>query len=106
MFLRGVAVGTVFLPMQTGIYTNVSQAHLSRATSVFNTQRQAAPAFGIAITTTVLAMSEPVGGLGPESGGLGLGAFRWAFLAAALLFVPAILFSLRVRADDAAATRA
>ena len=106
MFLRGVAVGTVFLPMQTGIYTNVSQVHLSRATSVFNTQRQAAPAFGIAITTTVLAMSEPVGGLGPESGGLGLGAFRWAFLAAALLFVPAILFSLRVRADDAAATRA
>ena len=65
-------------------------------------QRQAAPAFGIAITTTVLAMSKPVGGLGPGSGGLGLGAWL-GILAAALLFVPAILFSLRVRADDAAA---
>ena len=106
MFLRGTSVGTVFLPMQTGIYTNIAQAQLSRATSVFNTQRQAAPAFGIAITTTVLAMAEPSIGLGPESGGDGLGAFRWAFLASALLFVPAIALSLLVRSDDAKATRA
>ncbi len=105
MLLRGIAVGTVFLPMQTGIYTNIESAQLSRATSVFNTQRQAAPAFGIAITTTVLAMAEPEIGLGPESGGAGLGAFRWSFLACALLFVPAVLLSFRVRSDDAAVTR-
>ena len=105
MFLRGVSVGTVFLPMQTAIYTNIEQAQLSRATSVFNTQRQAAPAFGIAITTTVLAMAEPAIGLGPESGGAGLGAFRWAFLASAVLFVPAVWFSSKVRSDDAIVTR-
>ena len=51
-------------------------------------------------------MAEPSIGLGPESGGAGLGAFRWSFLVAALLFVPAFLLSLLVRSDDAAATRA
>ncbi len=106
MFCRGVSVGTVFLPMQTAIYSNIDNAQLSRATAVFNTQRQAAPAFGIAITTTALAMAEPAIGLGPESGGPGLGAFRWAFLAATLLFVPAVWFATKVRTEDGAATRA
>jgi EmrB/QacA subfamily drug resistance transporter len=105
MFLRGVSVGTVFLPMQTAIYTNIDDAQLSRATSVFNTQRQAAPALGIAITTTALAMAEPSVGLGPEAGGLALGAFRWSFLASALLFVPAVWFATKIRSDDAAVTR-
>ncbi|MEM9468171.1 MAG: DHA2 family efflux MFS transporter permease subunit, partial [Actinomycetota bacterium] len=31
MFLRGVSVGTVFLPMQTAIYSNIADAQLSRA---------------------------------------------------------------------------
>ena len=61
MFLRGVAVGTVFLPMQAGIYTNVSQAHLSRGYLGVQYPTPSRPGFGIAITTTVLAMSEPVG---------------------------------------------
>lgn len=105
MFMRGISVGTVFLPMQTAIYTNITQQQLSRATSVFNTQRQAAPALGIAITTTVLALQEPAVGLGPESAGAGLAAFRWAFAASALLFIPAVVLSWWIRSDDAAVTR-
>lgn len=105
MFGRGVSVGAVFLPMQTAIYSNIDNAHLSRATAVFNTQRQAAPALGIAIATTALAMAEPSLGLGPDAGAEGLGAFRWAFLASTLLFVPAVWFSTKVRTADGAATR-
>ncbi|MEO0493853.1 MAG: MDR family MFS transporter [Actinomycetota bacterium] len=105
MFVRGISVGAVFLPIQTAIYTNIDTPQLARATSVFNTQRQAAPAFGIAITTTVLATAEPMLGLGADGGGLALGAYRWSFAASALLFVPALIVAFWVRADDAAVTR-
>ncbi len=105
MFLRGISVGAVFLPMQTAIYTNIPMPQLSRATAVFNTQRQAAPAFGIALTTTTLAFAAPSVGLGPDSGMAGLAAYRWAILVAALLLVPAMVMSLFIRSDDAGVTR-
>jgi len=105
MFLRGVSVGAVFLPMQTAIYTNIPMAQLARATAVFNTQRQAAPAFGIALTTTTLASVAPAVGLGPDSGAAGLAAYRWSILVAALLLLPALALSFLIRSDDAGVTR-
>jgi len=105
MFIRGLGMGTSFLPMQTAAYARVSLADTAKATSLFNTQRQAASAVGIAIAATVLAGMAPEIGLGPESGTEGLDAFRAAFLACGLIFLPAIGVALLIKDEDAAETR-
>lgn len=104
MFVRGLGMGTSFLPMQTAAYAQVSMADTAKATSLFNTQRQAANAVGVAVAATVLAAMAPAVGLGPESGTEGLDAFRAAFLACGLMFLPAIFVALRIRDEDAAET--
>jgi hypothetical protein len=98
-------MGTSFLPMQTAAYARVSLADTAKATSLFNTQRQAASAVGIAIAATVLAAMAPEIGLGPESGTEGLDAFRAAFLACGLIFLPATGVALLIKDEDAAETR-
>ena len=105
MFVRGLGMGTSFLPMQTAVYARISLADTAKASSLFNTQRQAANAVGVAVAATVLAAVAPRVGLGPESGAEGLDAFRAAFLACGLMFLPAIGISLLVKDEDAAETR-
>ncbi len=105
MFLRGVSMGACFLAVQAAVYADVSVADTGKATSLFNTQRQASSAVGIAIVATVLTAMAPLGGVGPESGTEGLAAFRGAFLAAGLLLLPSVIASMFVRDEDASATR-
>lgn len=105
MFLRGVAVGTAFLTQQTATYARISLPDMAKATSLFNSQRQAANAVGVAVAATALAATAPAIGLGPESGAEGLDAFRAAFLATGLMMVPGIAISLLIRDEDAAGTR-
>lgn len=105
MFVRGLGVGACFLALQTAAYARVSLADTAKATSLFNTQRQASNALGIAAAATVLAALAPGVGLGPESGTDGLDAFRGAFLTCGLMFLPAVFLSRLVRDQDAAATR-
>ena len=52
--LRGAAVGLVFVSIQTAVYATVSNADTGRATSLFNTQRQIAFAFGVALAASVI----------------------------------------------------
>jgi EmrB/QacA subfamily drug resistance transporter len=104
MLVRGVGMGASFLPMQTAAFAQVSLADTARATSLFNAQRQASNAVGVAVAATVLAAMAPSVGLGPESGSEGLDAFRAAFLACGLMFLPAVFVALKVRDEDAAET--
>ena len=104
MFVRGIGMGTSFLSMQTAAYARVSISDTAKATSIFNTQRQAANAVGVAVAATVLAAMAPEVGLGPESGPDGLNAFRGAFLACGLMFLPAVFVALFIRDSDAAET--
>ena len=104
MFVRGIGMGTSFLSMQTAAYARVSLADTAKATSIFNTQRQAASAIGVAVAATVLAAMAPEIGLGPESGTDGLTAFRAAFLACGLMFLPAVFVALLIHDADAAET--
>jgi MFS family permease len=105
MFARGFAMGVTFLPTQTAAYARISHSDTAKATSLFNTQRQASTAVGVAIAATVLAAMAPATGLGPESATEGLDAFRGAFLACGLMFVPGIVVSLFIHDEDAAETR-
>ncbi|MEZ5295186.1 MAG: DHA2 family efflux MFS transporter permease subunit [Ilumatobacteraceae bacterium] len=103
-FARGVAMGFVFIAIQTSVYATVSIADTARATSVFNTQRQVAYAAGAALGATVLTsglqdLSESAPAIDR------LPPYQWAFLAVGLVMLPAVATSRRIRDDDVAATR-
>lgn len=103
-FARGLAMGFVFLAIQTSVYATVSIADTARASSVFNTQRQVAYASGAALGATVLTS-----GLQdlPDSAPLvdRLPSYQWAFLAVGLVMLPAVLTARWIRDEDVAATR-
>lgn len=94
---RGLSVGFLFVTIQTIAYATTSLADTGRAVSIFTTQRQLATALGTAIVATSLTSALDVG--------WGLNAYRAAFAVGALLFVPAIVWSLTVRESDVANTR-
>lgn len=103
-FARGLAVGMVFVSIQTAVYASISNADTGRATSLFNTQRQFASASGVAVAATVLAAS--LGGLTDAAPAAErLAAHQHSFLAVGLIMVPAIFVSLGIHDDDVAATR-
>ncbi len=105
-FFRGVAIGLVFVTIQTATYARISNEDTARATTLFAVQRQSANAIGVAIAATVLASLAPTAGLSAAaSAAEGLSAYRTAFVAIALLFVPGIIASWFIRDADAAATR-
>jgi EmrB/QacA subfamily drug resistance transporter len=104
-FMRGAAVGMVFVSIQTAVYATVSIADTGRAASVFNTQRQISFAIGVALAASVIAAK--VSSVGGDSAPAidRLPAYQWGFLAMGILMLPAALASWFVRDSDVAATR-
>lgn len=101
---RGLAIGLVFVSIQTGVYATTSHADTGRATSLFNTQRQVSYALGTALAATVLAAG--LGGLGDDAPPAErLAAHQWAFLAVGLVMVPGVVVARWIRDDDVAGTR-
>lgn len=98
MFARGLGLGFAFIAIQTAVYAQTSVEDTAQATTIFSANRQAAPAFGVAITAAVLA------GVATDSAAPQLGAYQAAFWVSALLFVPALIAVWWVRDEDAAAT--
>lgn len=93
---RGLTIGFMFVAIQTASYATTSMADTGRAVSIFSTQRQLASALGVALVATVLTSSLNLD--------LGLGAYRVAFGVSALMFLPAVLWSLTIRSEDVANT--
>ncbi len=96
-FGRGLAMGFLFVSLQTVAYATTSHDDTGRAVSIFTTQRQVALAVGTAVVATTLTTALNLD--------LGLTAFRIAFGLGALMFVPAFLISFQVRESEVAATR-
>jgi EmrB/QacA subfamily drug resistance transporter len=108
-FLRGLAMGSVFIPIQTATYATIDLPDMSRATSLFNTGRQASVATGIAIVATIV--SSMVASLDPVSeGGSPVGerveAFQVAFGVSAVLFLVGAALAFFVSTEDARPTMA
>jgi EmrB/QacA subfamily drug resistance transporter len=103
-FMRGLAVGMVFVSIQTAAYATTSMADTGRATSLFNTQRQVSYAAGVALAATVIAAVLPDAGSAAPAAER-LGAYQAGFLAVGLIMVPAVFVSWFVDDDDVAATR-
>ena len=107
MFFRGLAMGVIFVPLQTAAYATTPLSDMGRATSLFNVGRQAAVAAGVAVVATIL--SSMVSSLeSPESGGAPtadrVAAFRVAFLVSALAYGVAAVAARFIHDDDARAT--
>ena len=107
--LRGFSMGMVAIPLQTATYTKVNLADMGRATSLFNTQRQAAVAIGIAIVATIVSsmvasLDSPADGGSPT--GERVDAFRMAFGVSASFFAIAAVLALFVKTEDARASMA
>ncbi|MEO6653087.1 MAG: DHA2 family efflux MFS transporter permease subunit [Ilumatobacteraceae bacterium] len=104
MFGRGLAMGLVFVSIQTAVYATTSIADTGRATSLFGTQRQVSYALGTAIAATVLTAS--LNGLGDAAPAIDrLPAHQHAFLSVGLIMIPGIVVSWFIRDDDVAETR-
>ena len=103
-FMRGLAVGMVFVSIQTAAYATTSMADTGRATSLFNTQRQVAYASGVALAATVIAAMLPAAGDAAPAADR-LGAYQGGFLAVGLIMLPAAVVSWFIHDDDVAATR-
>jgi EmrB/QacA subfamily drug resistance transporter len=105
LFFRGMAMGAVFLSLQTATYATISLPDMGRATSLFNTQRQTSAALGVAVVAAVLTgMSTTVAASSDSD--FSQSAFSAAFLIGSLFFILATAAALLIRTDDARATMA
>jgi EmrB/QacA subfamily drug resistance transporter len=57
MFFSGVVASAALLPLQTAMFTNIASSDSGHASAIFNTERQASNAFGVAVVTTIVAAS-------------------------------------------------
>ena len=102
MFVRGLAMGLFFVPIQSAVYARTERPAMGQATAIYGTTRQVAPAVGVAIASMVLAN----GIAGTTVVGECVSGYQTAMLASALMFAVAGLLALRLRDTDAAATMA
>jgi EmrB/QacA subfamily drug resistance transporter len=105
MFARGLAVGMVFIAIQTAVYSQISLADTAKATSIFGAQRQTGNALGVAISATILAALATTADGTTAAAADGLRAYRVGFLVSGALFIPAAIASSFIHDEDAAATR-
>ena len=104
MLFRGFAMGTVFIPLQTATYATIPLPNMARATSLFNTQRQASMAMGVAATATVVSsMVSSVESVADGGAPLAerVDAFQTAFLVSALFFLAAAAAAWFIPTEDA-----
>lgn len=103
LFFRGVTMAFAVIPIQAATFTNISGEETGRASSLFNTNRQVASSFGVALLGTVLfEMLQTQLQSAPAQ----LFAFHVAFAAAGILGLISILIALTLNNQDAAASRA
>ncbi len=101
MLIRGLAMGLVFVPIQSAVYAQIEQRNLAHATAIFSTNRQLAPAIGVAIASSILAT-----GLARDmsSAANRVDSYQRAILVTTALYLIGAALALFVRDSDAAAT--
>jgi hypothetical protein len=107
MLGRGCAFAMTLIPMQTATFATIEPRDTGRASAIFNSGRQVAASFGVALLGTVLTnrLAHHGAQLGnPATAGLALSAFHEAFIAAAALSVVGFFAAFLINDRDAAAT--
>jgi EmrB/QacA subfamily drug resistance transporter len=115
MAIRGAAMAFTFIPLQAATYATISSHDTGRASALFNTNRQVASSFGVAILATVLierTQHYVAGAVAvaartqqrPSLAQAQLLGFHDAFFAATILGVIGVAFAFLIHDEDAAAT--
>ena len=100
LFVRGLTMAFAVIPIQAAVFTNISPAQTGRASSFFNTNRQVASSFGVAVLGAVLFELLVAG----SSALTQLNAYHFAFAFAVVLGLIGIIFGLTVKDKDAEAS--
>lgn len=103
LFVIGLGMSGVFIPVQTAAFATTSHGDMGGASMLFNTLRQLGGAVGVAVLTTVLVAVGPFS----HSGGHGtphLTSYRAAFLVAAAFALIGACVAALIRDEDAAST--
>jgi EmrB/QacA subfamily drug resistance transporter len=107
MLARGWSFALTLVPLQTATFATIKPQDTGRASAIFNSSRQVAASFGVALLGTVLTnrMAHHGSSLGSQATlAGGVTAFQEAFLAAAALGVIGVFAALLIDDRAAAAT--
>ncbi len=99
MFAIGVGWAYVVIPMNAGVFAQVSPRDMGRAAALYNAQRQLAAAVGVATLATIIGSQTASAGLAGNTT-----VFRIAFLSAAGFTLAGAMIALAIRDRDAAST--
>ena len=99
MFAIGVGWAYVVIPMNAGVFAQVSPRDMGRAAALYNAQRQLAAALGVAALATIIGSQTASAGLAGNTT-----VFRIAFLSAAGFTLAGAMIALAIRDRDAAST--
>lgn len=110
LFVQGIGMGNIMIPLQAATFARVEPASMGRATSLFNASRQIATATGVAVLATVLVTRTraEVAELGASAASAAaraqaqVDAYHAAFLGAVGFAVLGICVTVFVRDADAA----
>ncbi|MEX2238766.1 MAG: DHA2 family efflux MFS transporter permease subunit [Dehalococcoidia bacterium] len=104
---RGGGFALTLIPLQAATFATISAIDTGRASAIFNTGRQVAASFGVALLATVLTSRLDANGavLGdPATTGPAITAFHEAFVAAAILAAIGLVATLLIDDKEAAGT--
>ncbi len=101
LFFRGFSMAFSMIAIQAAVFTNISVKDTGRASSIFNTNRQVASSFGVAVLGAVLfelllSRSNAVTNQ--------LNAYHIAFIVAGVMGLIAALIGLTIHDKDAEAS--
>ena len=112
MALLGVGGAISIVPLNAATFAGISLADTARASAIFSTARQLAGAVSVAVMATLLAVSTHTrlralaAGAGEAArAAAGVSAFHDVFWVSAATGVAGLLLTLRVRDNEAAASR-
>ncbi|HUZ77755.1 MAG TPA: MDR family MFS transporter [Chloroflexota bacterium] len=106
MMLRGVSGAFMMVSVQTTAFATIARDRMGRASSLFNTQRQAAASFGVAILATLLIsrtkalLPSAVGSSLAAAQRASLLAFHEAFAGAAILGLLGVYCAFKIHNRD------
>lgn len=101
MLTRGFGMGLVFVPVQSAVYAQIKPRELAHATAIFSTTRQLAPALGVAIASSALAVGFA---RDVDDAANRVDSYQQAILLTTALFLLGAVLALFIRDSDAAAT--
>ena len=104
MFVRGLALGFVFVPIQAAAYANIEASDTGRASAIFSALRQISASLGVAILATVLvettARFTDGATTSTQVSDASLDAFHFSFFVGSMMVLAAGMAAMMIKDSD------